>query len=126
MKKYLTILLAALLLLLVPLTGCQSQPRDTTLDSLENCHHIEEYHRIPAELIRYVGNERFEQEFETVYKDKEGYNIVNFIRVFELSEDNFKAIVQNYGMRMNETTEYDVDLLYSGDTQRIEAYFTKS
>lgn len=117
--------------MLLAVSSCSSNNKEndvpiySTRDSLQACEHISEYHTIPSALIRYVGNEKYEREFNEVYKDTEGHNIVNFIKHFDITKDEFNTLIANYGLKLNATTDFDVELLYSSDDDKVQEYFKK-
>ncbi len=108
-------------------TSCShdNTPLYASMNSLENCRHVEGYHTIPGGLVRFVGGgEAVEQKFTEIYKDTEAYNVVNFIKVFDISKEDFTNMVNSYNMQLNETTPYDIDIMYSDDDKAIDKYFT--
>ncbi len=106
--------------------NADSTPLYASMDSLDNCNHVDGYHTIPGGLIRFVGgNEAVEQRFTSIYQNTEAYNVINFIKVFDISKESFTTMVSNYSMQLNETTQYDIDIMFSDDDKVIDEYFTK-
>lgn len=130
MKRFICGVLAAAAVF--SFAGCKNGGKDVnstplyaSTQTMENCKHIEEYHKIPGELIRYVGGMApVDERFTKIYGDTEGYNIINFLKVFDISKEDFTSIVDSYGMQLNQTEKYDVDIMYSGDEKKIDEYFT--
>lgn len=130
MKRSL-LFISLILSLVIGFSSCKSD--NNTTDSVPfyasqhkvtDCNHVEGFHNIPAGLIRYLGNARVENEFNSIFNETEGYNIVNFLKFFKISKENFKMLVDNYGLKLNETTDFDIDLIYGDDIAKLEAYFT--
>lgn len=90
------------------------------------CNHTEvfndSYHEIPDYLIDEVGREEFYDWANAVSLDDScAVNIASFIEYFEISESTF-------GMYLSTTDiayycDYPLDILYCGDSGKIEEYY---
>lgn len=89
------------------------------------------FHTIPGELIGYVGKKNFTMWLTKCNSNKEEnldtdctsrhLTIADFIDHFDIPRDIFEAINDNYLFSKN---DYNLDVLYSGDTAIIESYYT--
>lgn len=95
-------------------------------------HCPELFHTIPGDLCNYIGFDKVNEWGES-RTTKEGtiaeedkclnpeFTIVNFIEYFDITREQF---IDNTNFLTK--TKYDVDILYSGDAEVIEEYFTNN
>lgn len=84
----------------------------------EKCPHTYTYHTISGEMIELVGKEKY-AEFKEEYYGTEGFNILNFIDLFSLTEEEVNDALTNKSIIL---PLYNVKVLFS-DEKSINDYF---
>lgn len=94
--------------------------------------HCQSYHDFSGALIDFVGANKFDEwiknteEKQNTVKDEECIaplqNIYQFIIDFNISKEEFTRLYYSDGSYY--TRDYNINLLYSGDKEAIEAYYT--
>lgn len=94
----------------------------------EGCtEHTYTYHTIHYTLIEYVGSEKY-AEFKKQFAGTEDFNILNFIKYFDIDRPTYEKIISadgwtdEYGVFRNYARPYNPDYLY-GDDEIVKKYF---
>ncbi|MHC1695164.1 MAG: hypothetical protein AB9835_07810 [Eubacteriales bacterium] len=89
--------------------------------------HTYTYHTIHYTLIEYVGAEKY-AEFKNKFAGTEDFNILNFIKYFDIDRATYEKIISadgwtdEYDVFHNYLRPYNPDYLY-GDEDMINEYF---
>ncbi|MBS4785992.1 MAG: hypothetical protein KH009_07770 [Clostridiales bacterium] len=91
------------------------------------------YHFIDIELLRYANREKVDAYYDFVEQQggagSEEHNIVNFLLFTGITKEEFIAIEGQFRWFNNESPEfggpgYYPDIIYSGDPELIEAFYS--
>ncbi len=88
------------------------------------------YHSITRELIDYVGSDAYYDGWKAPFapdSSDERQNIVNFVQYFAIPRETFEEILADTGLLNTDTVggpNYYPDIIYSGDPELIEAFYS--
>ena len=103
---------------------------DYTGEIPDECAHAntytDSYHSFDSLLIQYVTSEKFNEwvnskVIPSAICPYDSQNIYEFIKHFAFPRDAFEDLYYNTSMYY--THDYDIDLLFSGDAERINEYY---
>ena len=90
-----------------------------------DCEHSEtfmnSYHDIPAQLSNFVGNDEYSEWLNSPESDISCKNIIGFIEYFDIEKWVLDELVSSTDMYY--LTDYPTELIYSGDSDKIEEYY---
>ena len=81
------------------------------------------YHSISGDLINQIDNDKYNEWRKITNDDLESFNIVGFVEYFNFDKLLFQTIV-NTRASTYYWTDYNIDVIYSGDAALIEKYYT--
>ena len=97
----------------------------SSISTVTECAHSEtfmnSYHEIPAIFVNLVGADEY-AAWESEISDDSCKNIVGFIERFDVSSELFTELVETTDLYY--TGDYPIELIYSGDADAIEKYYS--
>jgi hypothetical protein len=96
-----------------------------TIRFAEDKEHTNRYYTIDSKLIQYVGEAKY-NDFKNKYKETKDFNILNFVKYFNISKDSFREIIGYTPDAIHqEPVAYNANYVF-GTEEMQTAYFTRN
>lgn len=97
----------------------------TSISTVTECSHSEtfmnSYHEIPTLFVNLVGADEY-AAWENTVVDDSCKNIIEFVEEFDVSREIFTELLLTTDLYY--TGDYPIELIYSGDADAIEKYYS--